>query len=70
MNSYKFSKEEYEDNSVSSIIFYNIGKSYYNGKGCKQNFSKAFDYFKLASDNGDTNAQHGLAVCLTLPSWM
>ncbi len=42
---------------------FNLGVTYYNGDGVRQNYYKAFKCFRDAAERGDSDAQHALALC-------
>ena len=42
---------------------FNLGVTYYNGDGVRQNQYKAFKCFRDAAERGDSDAQHALALC-------
>lgn len=43
--------------------YYNMGRCYYSGWGCSQDYQKAFGYFKQARDMGHPTADMFLARC-------
>lgn len=43
-----------------------MGDVYYEGKGCMQNYSRAYTYYKVAEAHGDAHAKEG---CLIIPIW-
>lgn len=59
------------DDSTSSIMnkiayssaFYNLGRCYYFGHGFEQNYTKAFEYFKKAAEDGYPQAQNNVGMC-------
>ena len=43
---------------------YNLGIMYHNGRGIKQDIDKAVQMYKLAAEQGYSNAQYNLAYML------
>ena len=41
---------------------FNLGSSYYSGKGTQQNYKEALKWFKASAEQGNSNAQRALAV--------
>ena len=41
---------------------FNLGSSYYSGKGTPQNYKQALKWFKASAEKGNSNAQSALAV--------
>ena len=41
---------------------FNLGSSYYSGKGTPQNYKEALKWFKASAEKGNSNAQSALAV--------
>ncbi|HAY45856.1 MAG TPA: hypothetical protein DCY55_06180 [Gammaproteobacteria bacterium] len=41
---------------------FNLGSSYYSGKGTPQNYKEALKWFKASAEKGNSNAQRALAV--------
>ena len=41
---------------------FNLGSSYYSGKGTPQNYKEALKWFKASAEQGNSNAQRALAV--------
>lgn len=41
---------------------FNLGSSYYSGKGTVQNYKEALKWFKASADQGNSNAQRALAI--------
>lgn len=42
------------------IAQYKLGEMYHKGKGCEQNYGKAFEWYKKAAEQGDEAAQYWL----------
>jgi TPR repeat protein len=52
-------------NQNNSTAIYNLGIVYCNGEGVEKNYSKAIEYFKIASGKGDSDAQNLLGIMYT-----
>ncbi|MFI3328863.1 MAG: leucine-rich repeat protein [bacterium] len=60
--SLKYSKMAYELGDQDAGLY--IGDAYYDGNGCKQNYEKAVEQFKVLMDAGNVLAKSNYAYCL------